>query len=122
MKESNLSDRMRTLIRMKLPRRGQYLWLQQQTGIERHKWSSWANDRQRPNAEMIEAIANLWPEYTCWLLLGRTGVPQIDEKAALVIEKNLIKVKVIEHIDEADYEGLQKMADTLKSKDGDQAD
>ncbi|MEM5426120.1 hypothetical protein [Paraburkholderia ferrariae] len=49
--------------------------LEEQTGIADRHWKNvWAL-KQRPTAQMIEALARRWPEYAFWLATGITDIP-----------------------------------------------
>jgi hypothetical protein len=61
---------MRALIEAKLKTYGRFQQLEEHTAIKVSVWKSWWADRQRPTAQMIEAVACLWPEHAYWLATG----------------------------------------------------
>jgi hypothetical protein len=52
--------------------------LEKETGIDRYKWGHIKNKRQRVNADHIEAITKLWPEFAYWLTTGKT-IPEAGQ-------------------------------------------
>ncbi len=49
-----------------------YKELEEMTGINATSWRDVCLERKRATAEHLEAIGRLWPEYSLWLLTGRT--------------------------------------------------
>ena len=49
------------------------------TGIARQRWRNACRGQQRVSQDMIEAVAEHWPEYLCWLIVGHPdlGVAQL---------------------------------------------
>ncbi len=45
--------------------------LEQLTGVKTKRWENICGRLAKPYALEIEALSNLWPEYTCWLASGR---------------------------------------------------
>lgn len=70
-----LDERMHSLITSKTEEYRRFKALDAATGIPSDTWKSWYHGRQRPTAEMIEAVCKRWPEHAFWLSTGIT-----DEK------------------------------------------
>ncbi|MFZ6876278.1 hypothetical protein ACO0LF_29800 [Undibacterium sp. Di27W] len=70
--DKTLSDRLRLLIDAKADKRGKFAHLENLTSISSENWKSFYYNRQRPNVDMIEALAKLWPETAFWLATGIT--------------------------------------------------
>ncbi len=49
-----------------------YKELEEMTGINATSWRDVCLERKRATAEHLEAIGRLWPEYSLWLLTGKT--------------------------------------------------
>ncbi|MFZ6864689.1 hypothetical protein ACO0K7_18860 [Undibacterium sp. Ji67W] len=67
-----LAGRLRILIDACTDKRGKFAQLEKLTNISAENWKSFYYSRQRPNPDMIEALAQLWPEYALWIALGET--------------------------------------------------
>ncbi|MFZ6780416.1 hypothetical protein ACO0LD_26600 [Undibacterium sp. Ji83W] len=65
-----LADRMKELIDTQADKRGKFAQLESLTGIQSENWKSFYYGRQRPNPDMIEALAHTWPEFAFWLVTG----------------------------------------------------
>jgi len=66
---NNLNERIKKIINysgMSNPK------IEERTGIKRESWSAMRNGRTRANEEHIEAISNLFPEFSYWLISGKT--------------------------------------------------
>lgn len=68
--DHQLSDRMRLLIDQRYDKRGKFAQLEALSGVAADNWKSFYYGRQRPNADMVEALAQLWPECAFWLVTG----------------------------------------------------
>lgn len=65
-------DRLKVIIDVKTPSRGRFTMLEKSSTISAVNWKTFWYGRQRPNHEMIQTIARLWPEYAFWLVTGLT--------------------------------------------------
>lgn len=65
-----LKTRLLLLIKTKLDEKGQFKALENLTGIKANHWRDCNAGKQRPTAEMIEAVSRLWPEHAFWLATG----------------------------------------------------
>jgi hypothetical protein len=45
--------------------------MEELTGVKAASWKAICEGRMRANEEHLEAIGNLWPEYSLWLLTGK---------------------------------------------------
>lgn len=61
---------MKILIDSQLDKRGKFGELQALTEIPSENWKSFYYGRQRPNPDMIEALAQTWPQFAFWLVTG----------------------------------------------------
>lgn len=68
----NISQRMRAVIEEKTSATRRHKELEAATGLEADAWKAWWNGRQRPNEEMIQAVARAWPQYALWIAIGET--------------------------------------------------
>ncbi|MGE5648878.1 MAG: hypothetical protein ACM34A_01665 [Bacillota bacterium] len=66
----SLSERMRIVVSKVTTEYRRFKQLETLTGIQADTWKSWFHGRQRPTAEMIEAICSGWPEYAFWVSTG----------------------------------------------------
>lgn len=46
--------------------------MEELTGVKAASWKAVCEGRQRANEEHFEAIGAAWPEYSLWLLTGKT--------------------------------------------------
>lgn len=51
-----------------------WAFMERKTGIPRKSWPKAYEEHQRPTAEMIERVCAVWPQYTLWLILGRSDL------------------------------------------------
>ncbi|NHZ90182.1 hypothetical protein F2P45_14320 [Massilia sp. CCM 8733] len=65
-----IADRLRSLIDARTDKRGKFAQLEELTLIPAENWKSFYYNRQRPNPDMIEALAIAWPECAFWLATG----------------------------------------------------
>ncbi|MBA5689640.1 hypothetical protein [Rugamonas apoptosis] len=68
--KAKLAERMKLLIDSQTDKRGKFAQLESLTGIPAEGWKSFYYARQRPNPDMIEALAQTWPEYAFWMVTG----------------------------------------------------
>ncbi|MDO6387650.1 hypothetical protein [Uliginosibacterium sp. 31-12] len=61
---------MKLLIESKLPKYGRFQRLEDLSKIKVSVWKSWWAGRQRATAQMVEAVALIWPEHAYWLATG----------------------------------------------------
>lgn len=69
---SNIVDRFRKLIHANIDSSHRWAMLEAQTGIPATSWQKAFTLKQRPTAEMLEAIARIWPTNAFWLITGLT--------------------------------------------------
>ena len=69
---SNLRERFADVIRMNTSETRRWKELETLTGIPAANWLAAVRNKQRPTAEMIEAVGRAWPQYAYWLVTGTT--------------------------------------------------
>lgn len=69
---SNIVDRFRKLIHANIDSSHRWAMLEAQTGIPATSWQKAFTLKQRPTAEMLEAVARIWPTNAFWLITGLT--------------------------------------------------
>ncbi len=69
---SNIVDRFRKLIHANIDSSHRWAMLESQTGIAATSWQKAFTLKQRPTAEMLEAVARIWPANAFWLVTGLT--------------------------------------------------
>ncbi len=52
--------------------------LERHTGIKSTTWANVRNGKSRINEDHLEAVINLWPEYTYWITTGET-IPEAGQ-------------------------------------------
>lgn len=67
---TTINDRFRTIIAEKIPKKNQYRYLSEISGIPETTWRTWNVRNSAPNAQMIEAIAKKYPYLAFWLVTG----------------------------------------------------
>jgi Fe-S-cluster formation regulator IscX/YfhJ len=70
-----IKDRILELIEHTTHPHRKFAEFEEMTGIKKQTWQNLANDKQRANEDMLEAIGNRWPQYSFWIMTGKT-----DEK------------------------------------------
>jgi len=55
--------------------------LEEATGITKGAWSHIYNGRNKPNMDTLEQLCKLFPEYTLWLMTGRTAPPEAGQSS-----------------------------------------
>lgn len=72
-----IESRLRALIDGIAPNQtARYDLLSDKTGVARHKWVNWLNDRQKLTLEMLDAYLQAWPEHALWVAAGQGTPPQ----------------------------------------------
>lgn len=69
---ANLRERFADVIRMNTSETRRWKELETLTGIPAANWLAAVRNKQRPTAEMIEALARAWPQYAFWMVTGTT--------------------------------------------------
>ena len=72
MSTATLPDRINLLVQALTQENRRYKHLEDLTGIPADRWKAFALGRQRPTAEMIEAVCLVWPEHAYWIATGLT--------------------------------------------------
>lgn len=67
---STISERLHHLINTLTTASRRHKQLEEETGIPKDRWTAFAAGRQRPTAEMIEAIGRRYPDLCLWLITG----------------------------------------------------
>jgi len=70
MSVSTLSERLRAAVRATTEEAGRFKKLAQESGVPEASWKSWWYRRQRPTAEMIEAVCQAAPQFALWIATG----------------------------------------------------
>jgi len=68
----SIQDRFRAVIHRNTSETRRWSELEALTGIPATSWQKAFNAKQRPTAEMLESVAQLWPEFAFWLATGVT--------------------------------------------------
>ncbi|AJY29825.1 hypothetical protein BTM_1135 [Burkholderia thailandensis 34] len=68
----NIDARLRAVIEDRISESRRFKELQDATGIDGNRWKAVWHGRQRVMPDMIEAIAQLYPQYAFWLATGIT--------------------------------------------------
>ncbi|WP_137887635.1 hypothetical protein [Pseudomonas sp. 2FE] len=68
----NITERFKAVIWSNTPEKRRWAELQTLTEIPATSWNKACIGKQRPTAEMIQAAAQLWPEYAFWMATGVT--------------------------------------------------
>ncbi|OXH93232.1 hypothetical protein CA830_08850 [Burkholderia multivorans] len=75
MNDYNIADRMQAIIDANTSEGRRFKTLEEMSGIAAVSWRKAYLRGQRPTAEMIEAVAQKWPQHAFWLV---TGIPDPD--------------------------------------------
>lgn len=70
MSNSNIDERLVTLIEHTTTQSKRFKELEEKTGISSNRWQSVWHKRQRAMPDMIEVVARLNPEFAFWLVTG----------------------------------------------------
>lgn len=69
--------------------------MEELTGVKAASWKAVCEGRQRANEEHFEAIGTAWPEYSLWLLTGKTqpesGQTSPELEQLKMLQENLEK-------------------------------
>lgn len=68
----SIADRMKVLIASNTSSSRRFKELEELSGVKAETWRTYWNRNSKPSAEMIEAVAEIWPEYAFWLATGIT--------------------------------------------------
>ncbi|WP_394792466.1 hypothetical protein [Rhodoferax sp.] len=79
MATETLAERMLFLVHATTQEHRRYKELEEKTGVAADRWKAFALGRQRPTAEMIEALGKLKPQYSQWLLTGKVDPIWFDQ-------------------------------------------
>ena len=82
MGSTSLSERLRAAVRQTTEESGRFKQLSGDSGISDASWRAWWYGRQRPTAEMIEAVCQHSPHYALWITTG-VDAPRLGQEAAL---------------------------------------
>lgn len=66
--------------------------LEEKTGISRDTWSAMRNGRIRINEDHLEAINNLWPKYSYWIMTGEE-LPEAGQISPMTEQIRLDSIK-----------------------------
>ncbi len=72
MSSDSIEDRIRLVMSLAAHSHRRFKQLEEWTAISSDRWSAVSLGRQRPTAEMIEALCSRFPEMTLWIATGRT--------------------------------------------------
>ena len=72
--ESNISDRLKLIVKAETPEKGRFPFLETHSGINAATWRTWWTRGAAPNGYLVEAAGLLWPQYAFWLATGLTDV------------------------------------------------
>ena len=72
MSSDSIEDRIRSVMNLAADSHRRFKQLEEWTAIGSDRWSAVSLGRQRPTAEMIEALCSRFPEMTLWIATGRT--------------------------------------------------
>ncbi len=65
-----LSERLHAVVQATTEPSGRFKKLAQESGVPEASWKSWWYRRQRPTAEMIEAVCQAAPQFALWIATG----------------------------------------------------
>lgn len=107
---TDIEYRLRGMIERLAPNQTKrYDLLAASTGIARHKWVNWLNDRQGLSLEMLEAYTRAWPEHAIWVATGQGMPPQLQKerihRVVLTRDKKGIAVTNVPHVVSRHHKG-----------------
>ncbi|GAB2899412.1 hypothetical protein GCM10027202_29150 [Microvirgula curvata] len=70
MSTTSLQGRLWLVIESEISSNRRFKELEERTGIPSDRWKALSLNRQRPTAEMIEAVCREWPQYAFWISTG----------------------------------------------------
>lgn len=79
---SSLSNRLRATVRLTTEETGRFRQLSSDSGIRDASWRAWWYGRQRPTAEMIEAVCRKNPEFALWVATGMDA-PELGQESPI---------------------------------------
>lgn len=82
MDSTSLSERLRAAVRLTTEESGRFKQLSGDSGISDASWRAWWYGRQRPTAEMIEAVCQHSPHYALWVTTG-ADAPELGQESPL---------------------------------------
>lgn len=82
MSTTTLSERLHAAVQATTEEAGRFKKLSQESGVAEASWKSWWYGRQRPTAEMIEAVCQQAPHFALWITTG-VDAPEFGQKSAL---------------------------------------
>lgn len=68
----DIRDRLNAIVAVTVPGRGRFRQLEERFQIGQESWKATWHNKQRPTADMIQAVARAWPEFAFWLVCGVT--------------------------------------------------
>ncbi|MDA7087673.1 hypothetical protein PH586_14880 [Pseudomonas sp. SA3-5] len=68
----DIFERFKRVIQQNISENRRWVELAELTEIPATSWNKAFNGKQRPTAEMIQAVGRLWPEYAFWMITGVT--------------------------------------------------
>ena len=80
-----LADRFVVLIETEVRTYRRWAWLEERSSIAASSWQRACSRKQRPTAEMIEAVGRLWPNRAFWLVTGE--IDRLAIRAVDALEK-----------------------------------
>ncbi|WP_348944389.1 hypothetical protein ABHF33_13225 [Chitinibacter sp. FCG-7] len=92
-----------------------YIWLESHTGVAQEKWKKLCNRKQNPTSELIEALCNINPQFSEWIVCGRLSnelqlQPQDPLNAA---------IRLVWHEEQPVIaEKIKKLADSINAEQG----
>lgn len=66
----NLSERLRLVVETVTPPTRRFVALEERTEIKAETWRTWWNRGGKASADMIQAVAESYPEYAFWIATG----------------------------------------------------
>lgn len=72
--ETTLTQRFNAIIDFVTTSTRRWKELEELTGISTHSWQKAYLGKQRPTAEMLEAVCQHWPDFAFWLMTGLTNL------------------------------------------------
>ena len=89
---TTLSERLRVACELIIPKKGMFNELAKISGVPGANWKSWWYGRQRPTAEMIEAVCQACPHFALWVVAG-VDAPEFAQESPLAPRQDSITGK-----------------------------
>lgn len=86
---TTLSERLHAAVQVTTEESGRFKKLSQDSGVPEASWKSWWYGRQRPTAEMIEAVCQQAPNFSLWITTG-ADAPELGQQSPLSPYKDTI--------------------------------